>query len=419
MDFLYKHYEKLVLTICLLCLCLGVLMVAASFNKTRSDLQAGNQKAANDVKGGELVQPIKSDGLGLEIYLNDPRKVVNVLGPELPQDPKQVKDDKASLLFAAQFIVCSNQECRKLIDLRADKCPFCKAEQPELAKNTGEEQDTDEDGIPDLVEQKYSFLNFRNPNDAREDNDNDGFLNIEEIQSETDPGDAESFPPLAMLCRTLRVFRQNLPFKLIEIDRNRTDDQSKWDIAVMCWNPKMRKMRRTATTVGSTVGGFTITKAGFDGANAWIDAHPEKNPKDVYHFVQGQDVPNKNLTVAILYLASRHAADARVLTAKYVQRRTVGEDFRISKMPNAPQYFEMYRLKEVSEKTNVAKLALLQDGKEVKVIEVPPFNREKDFMFEPRKDEDFGGNPDEMMDGPGGMGPRRRGMPPPGRPPRR
>ena len=417
MDFLYKHYEKLVLTVCLLCLCLGVLMVAASFNKTRNDLLAGNQKAANDVKGGDLVQPVKSDVMGLESYLNDPRKAVNVLGPELPKDPKQVKDDKASLLSAAQFIVCVNPECHKLIDLRTDKCPFCKTEQPELAKNTGEEQDTDEDGIPDLVEQKYTFLNFRNPNDAREDYDNDGFLNIEEIQAGTDPADAESFPPLAMLCRSMRVFRQNLPFKLIEIDRNRTDDQSKWDIAVMCWNPKMRKMRRTATTVGSTVGGFTITKAGFDGTNAWIDAHPEKKPQEVYHFVQGQDVPNKNLSVAILYLASRHASDARALTARFVQRRTVGDEFRISKLPNAPQFFEMYRLKEVSEKTNVAKLALIQDGKETQVIEVPPFNREKDFMFEARKDEGFGGGPEEM-DGPGGMGPRRRGMPP-GRPPRR
>ncbi len=94
--------------------------------------------------------------------------------------------------------------------------------------------------------------------------------------------------------------------------------------------------------------------------------------------------------------------------------RTVGEIFRIQKLRSNSYVTEFYRLESCDENTGTAKIALLKDqeGKEVeRIIDIPVFNKENDFMYEsPNARGDMMGGeeppPEEM--GPNfGPGPRR------------
>lgn len=49
--------------------------------------------------------------------------------------------------------------------------------------------DSDDDGMPDAYEDLYAFLHNDNPNDANEDEDKDGIINIEEYLWATSPGE--------------------------------------------------------------------------------------------------------------------------------------------------------------------------------------------------------------------------------------
>ncbi len=58
-----------------------------------------------------------------------------------------------------------------------------------------EDLDTDGDGIPDVFEERYTFLDRQDPTDAGKDWDGDDFSNLEEYLAETDPLDKNSHPP--------------------------------------------------------------------------------------------------------------------------------------------------------------------------------------------------------------------------------
>ena len=47
-------------------------------------------------------------------------------------------------------------------------------------------EDSDNDGIPDSIENQFAFLNPNDPNDAALDQDNDGLDNLGEVQNGTD-----------------------------------------------------------------------------------------------------------------------------------------------------------------------------------------------------------------------------------------
>ncbi|MBR0460111.1 MAG: hypothetical protein IJJ26_12815 [Victivallales bacterium] len=402
MDFFSKHYEKLVLAGCLLCLLVAIILVASSNSKTQIATSEETRLAQDNVRGGNLVKPIDATTFEPEKVLKESRINLNVLGGEK-------SGAKGSLIEPIKYIICANDKCKKMISLYDDKCPFCGEIEPELAKKTGADEDTDSDGMPDIFEKQYpSILNYRNPNDAKQDADSDGFLNIEEYKNGTGIDDPDDFPPIACLFRALTVERRNIPFKLVDIDTNHHDDDpSRWDVAVFCYHHKKRKMARQSTQIGQVIANYKILRGGI-GATPWIEICPEKNPSEVYRCELNKDVPNKNLSLRFMYLASRHKYDLRVLSARFVMLKTVGEIFRFQKQRSSSLVTEYYRLESCDENTGTAKIALLKDpeGKEVeRVIDIPVFNKDNDFMYEsPNAREGMGEEmpPDDM-----GPGPRR------------
>ncbi len=411
MEFLSKHYEKLILAFCLICLFCGIILVGMSDKATTDKLRQEENKAKSDVNRGSLIEKKGEAEYGISKFLNDPRKILNILGDDSTSSPK------GSLIEPNKLILCVNEKCNHLISLNASKCPFCGTEQPELGKESAAGDDTDGDGIPDKFEIASKILNYRDPTDARLDYDNDGFLNIEEYEQGTKIDDVDDFPKLANLLRTVKVFKTEIPLDLLDIDRNNSDDVNKWDISVMAFDPKQKKKRRMTRQVGEEFVGFTIHKAGFEGegtmALPYIVVSSKNAPTDMYTIKKGRKTYNKNLMVRMVYLTTRDRNYARNLFQKSVIMRRVGDEFPLLKNKTNARVTEYYKVLEANEAENTIKVGLLKEarGQVEKEFTLRLFNVENDFIDSRRG----GGMMDDGM-GPGmepepGMGP---GMGPPG-----
>ena len=101
-------------------------------------------------------------------------------------------DAEAPNLFTpARRLLCV--KCVQPIPWQAERCPFCKTEQPKEKTIDLSTVDSDGDTMPDQWEIAHK-LNPQDANDADLDADGDGFTNVEEFQAKTDPNDPKSHP---------------------------------------------------------------------------------------------------------------------------------------------------------------------------------------------------------------------------------
>jgi len=118
-------------------------------------------------------------------------------------DPFQIEEWTHRLMVAELRVSCV--KCARPIPYFAEKCPYknCNADQPSLKPNA--DKDSDMDGMPDEWEKKYGL----NPNldDANRDMDDDGFTNLEEYDSGTNPADPNDFPPPVVKLKIVKTAR--------------------------------------------------------------------------------------------------------------------------------------------------------------------------------------------------------------------
>jgi hypothetical protein len=100
-------------------------------------------------------------------------------------------------------------ECKLPIPFADEICPFCRGTQPEEEKESAD-RDLDQDGMKDLWEIAHGLPDDRN--NANEDSDGDGFTDMEEYTSETDPSDPKVSPPIESKIHLVRIAAQ--PFGL-------------------------------------------------------------------------------------------------------------------------------------------------------------------------------------------------------------
>jgi len=420
LDFLRRHVEKLILGLALIALLVSIALLLRSLSESRRVAAAKVDEARLAANGGGVIAPLDPGPLGggaIEV-LNDPRVKFDTLPGE------SAPALRGSLYAPADYTLCYNESCNKLIPYDADKCPFCGTEQPPKEKGGPSNSDRDGDGIPNHVEQKFPFLNPDNPQDALMDADQDAFLNGEEFKAKTDMQDPASIPPLATLLRLDKLIEKPLPIMLKRISRNNSDDPAKWQITVQLLDPAKRTWKNKLTTVGGkAVDGFTVRSAAFvedpkqPGKQLGTVVVVPDGGGEPYTLTEGVQATERDKYLRFFYLVSRNAQYARqggVRTLVYKQ----GDTITLTRGREPKQVSETYRLDSFTDKT--AELVRTQpapaQGEEPVRITVPAFNARSDFMPQAATTMGMGmeGMPGAMMGEPGMMVPGAPGMMPGG-----
>jgi hypothetical protein len=296
LNFLSKHYEKIVLALFLLVFVFSLVYLIVVFSKsteiTEADLMVRPE-------GREYERLFNDDGTE---NVSEGEKPKYAVLKELADEPvwrKSVKrnenDDIATdLLIPFQAARC--QGCHKIIpciSYKKKKCPLCGCVLGEIKappKSGGGGGDTDKDGMPDVYEAAH-HLDIKNPGDKWEDLDEDGFPNFTEFKADTNPDDAKSHPPLADRLRLAALKRKKLNVKLVNVITYNSKIKSKWVVQLKL--VKRRKWRDAFRKIGDNL---TLDSKG-------LEVYEIKDiiykVEEVFDKNLGQPMP-KNVSVMIL-----------------------------------------------------------------------------------------------------------------------
>ena len=252
MDFLNKHYEKLILLAVLVIFFIGMIFVLNTLDKTR------------EVKDSDLRIPTRQPD-----YVGTAKQEKKVSAQWAEGDLNWLRGEtrknfkvQACYSDLVQFVpvaVCPVEECGKMIPrsfFNKLKCPECGVfletppNRPKYRRNVITADDSDGDGMPDTYETKYG-LNQSDPLDAQYDKDGDGFSNYFEYVSNTDPGISHSRPALWTRLRLVGVNRVVLPISFRALNDNNSSESSKWDVQfnVQVVNRRTGKTRLSSRTL--------------------------------------------------------------------------------------------------------------------------------------------------------------------------
>ncbi len=363
MEFLAKHYEKLILGACLLCLIGGIFLVVNGVTGEQKRLETTFSEANAKVGGNKILAALDLSSLKkVTDSLQDPRLRLAVMEPVI--DAK-----KGSLLQAKRYILCKNFQCGNLIHVKMDKCIFCGQSQDPYRDVTPED-DTDGDGIPDLEEQKWDFLNYLDPYDAYFDYDGDGFLNIEEYRANTAMHDPDDYPPLAHLLRAIQVVKRQLPFQFSRVRTLGSEIKSDWKMEFLIG----RGARNAVKINEEIVPGYKITSVNEAKDTVTVESSDGKS----YTMRMGQDVEEEIATAQMLYLASRERNSRKLFVT-----RKIGEDFFLEKMKGGSVNREFYRILSGTGRDDLIVGQLDEEkGKVIAEFKLNPLDAKKDFLPE-------------------------------------
>ena len=234
MEFLKKHYEKLILLVLLLAFIVSMIYVVIIIDQTReikdSDLNLPSREA--DYK------PVNPEESQFDVKMQ-------LASTQLHWDESKARDPENAEHFSdlvVAFPMARCPHCGKIIPrsymVDGGKCPFsnCGKElrtPPERTTITYTitADDADGDGIPDQDETRFG-LDPNDPTDGRLDKDGDGFSNLFEYRFGTSPMNAKSHPPLWYRLKLVDLRTIKIPYKLMAINTNSSDDKTLWLIQI-------------------------------------------------------------------------------------------------------------------------------------------------------------------------------------------
>lgn len=226
-------FDKIILFIALFGLLLSLILLILMVGRERKKLEDLSQ---NQEQSRSLSQAARL----LDMTFLDE-------GIEALRSPEQIPTWSNRLMVAELRVRCV--KCGRPIPVDADVCPFrnCGAQQPAVLK--AQTKDSDLDGMPDEWELKYGL----NPNadDALQDDDADGFTNLEEYQAGSNPGDADAHPSYAEKLRVIKIGRTPMPLSFQGVNRLSTNE-----VHFLLKNRQSR--RDTYAKLGDTVDGYKL-----------------------------------------------------------------------------------------------------------------------------------------------------------------
>jgi hypothetical protein len=242
MDFIKRHYEKLILVLMLFIFIITMLLVISrvdAVKNARYEVNRRNWKKLETKLSGKEKQ-FDTESLWKASCEN--WKVSKYR----TQKDKNHKNGMENVIFSDLVAYTPLAFCphckgsQVLIPLHffsGKKCPECGNElltppaRPKFRRRVITADDKDGDGIPDKSERDYN-LDPENPNDAMQDSDGDGFTNIFEHENNTNPRNARNCPPLWYRLQFVKFDYVVLPVQFKALNTNNTKDKSLWDIQI-------------------------------------------------------------------------------------------------------------------------------------------------------------------------------------------
>ncbi len=302
MDFIIRHYEKLILMICLLLLLMSLHIVS----KTQDEM---SQQTADVNKRTQPETIVRCDKMVEELDTATFPSIDEILASPLTKVELAVSPNGAGrtgLLEGGNLVICKNTKCGYILPYSANVCPWCNTTQEAIGPETTETDDLDQDGIPDLVEKATTFLHYRYPLDAMMDADQDGFLNIEEYRAGTAMDDPESKPALAYLLRVASAEQEEIPVTLRRIKQNGSANPKDWKANVeVTGEPRPVDVKMGAAI--PKMNGFKLTA--FDKDNNSITI---SNDTETYVIVAGAEKIRKPVYTIVLQYLGNHIYGAPV-----------------------------------------------------------------------------------------------------------
>ncbi len=231
MDFLKRHYEKIILATLLITF-LALLVYLINIITSTAEVSSESLKIPTPAPDYD-----KTDFTSSEFNID------NTFTREMYWLESQPRNKNShyytDLIIPVTSARCPH--CKKIVPefyfLNAPhKCFFCKGDlpkPPDEGKPLEIDQslvDTDEDGIPDMVEKRFG-LNPNDPKDADSDLDGDGFTNLFEYQSGTDMNDPKSHPAMYLRLQMVELRQEQLPIILQKVSAI-SKQKKHWDIQI-------------------------------------------------------------------------------------------------------------------------------------------------------------------------------------------
>ena len=242
MDFIKRHYEKLILVLMLFIFIITMLLVISRVDAVKNARYEVNRR---DWKKLETKLSGKEKQFDTESLWKASCENWKVSKYRTPKDKKH-ENGMENVIFSDLVAYTPLAFCphckgsQVLVPLHffsGKKCPECGNElltppaRPKFRRRVITADDKDGDGIPDKSERDYN-LDPENPNDALQDSDGDGFTNICEHENNTNPRNARNCPPLWYRLQFVKFDYVVLPVQFKALNTNNTKDKSLWDIQI-------------------------------------------------------------------------------------------------------------------------------------------------------------------------------------------
>ena len=243
MDFINKHYEKLILLGMLLFFIFAMVNVWSIASQTKdvkdSDLRIPTRQAdyqPQDAKDKSLqTDSIRREGAFVWAKAESRNKnAAGLYYSDLTEFPG------LAVCFVGKDDEGKESGCGALVPrvyFNDKACPGCgrilkvPPKRPKIRRNVITADDSDGDGMPNSFEETNN-LDKNNPYDALYDADGDGFANIFEMEKNTNPTIARNHPPLWYRLRLVAVRRVVLPVSFRALNTNRQDNPKRWDLQI-------------------------------------------------------------------------------------------------------------------------------------------------------------------------------------------
>lgn len=245
MDFIKRHYEKLILLF-MLVLFIGIMFYVMQVAQRARSISDADLKLP-DLKADYTPQPSSGNKDRVRLLVEGSEGQCNWIPSGqrdafasdlhgLPPNRPPVEGTFSDLVAAFPIATCPH--CQKLVPryyFNDRRCPACGGElktppqRPKERRFVISENDQDGDGLPNDYERTNGF-DPKDPGDGLADADGDGFSNLYEYENKTNPKDPRSRSPLWYRLRYISMESVDLPIRFMAVNTVDSKDKKMWNI---------------------------------------------------------------------------------------------------------------------------------------------------------------------------------------------